>query len=110
MDGKQAINQLGKLEMQYNDIRRSLKGMRKDHKDYERLAGNQKKVKAEIDKVRAALGIQGMTLTQLIRYEKDLQRTRSNTTTRELLNTKGLLRRSGKQVQTSVSNEWKLVA
>lgn len=82
MDGKQAINQLGKLEMQYADIRRSLKGMKKDHKDYERLAGNQKKIQAEIDKTRAALGIQGMTLTQLIRYEKDLQRTRSNTTTR----------------------------
>ena len=82
LDGKQAINQLGKLEMEYADIRRSLKGMKKDHKDYERLAANQKKVQNEIRKTRAELGIQGMTLTQLIRYEKDLQRTRSNSTTR----------------------------
>jgi TP901 family phage tail tape measure protein len=82
LDGKQAINQLGKLEMEYADVSRSLKGLKRNHKDYARLAGDQRKIHAAITKTREKLGIQGMTLTQLIRYEKDLQRTRSNSTTR----------------------------
>lgn len=81
VDGKQAINKLGKLEMQYKEVSAAIKGMKKSHKDYDRLAGNQSKIQAEIKKTRDELGIQGMTLTQLVRHEQELKRTRSNTTT-----------------------------
>ena len=47
LDGKQTVNELGKLEMKYNDIRRSLKRMKKDHKDYARLASDQKKIREQ---------------------------------------------------------------
>lgn len=82
LDSNQAINKLGQLEMEYNDIRRSLKGLKKDHKDYANLVANEKKAKAALEAQRKELGLQGMTLTQLIRYERELRNERSRTTTK----------------------------
>ncbi len=82
LDGKQTVNQLGKLEMEYADVRRTLKGLKKDHKDYQDLKNREKGLQEAIKKTRTELGLQGMTLQQLIRHTRDLERTRSNSTTR----------------------------
>lgn len=82
VDTKQGINELGRLEMEYADVRRSLKGLTKDHKDYQALRAKEKALLTDMRKVRQEMGLQGMTLGQLIRHTKDLEHTRMNSTTK----------------------------
>lgn len=82
VDGKQAINQLGNLEMEAKGLQIDMKNAKKGTEEY--IAANKKlrEVEANIKKVRGELGLTGMTMTQLVRYQKDLQREMNNTTTR----------------------------
>lgn len=85
VDGKQAINQLGNLEMEAKGLQIDMKNAKKGTEEY--VAANKKlrEVEANIKKVRGELGLTGMTMTQLVRYQKDIQREINNTTTKGTL-------------------------
>lgn len=85
VDGKQAINQLGNLEMEAKGLQIDMKNAKKGTEEY--VAANKKlrEVEANIKKVRGELGLTGMTMTQLTRYQKDIQREINNTTTKGTL-------------------------
>lgn len=82
MDGKQAVSQLGKLEMHASELRQEIKGAKKGTDEY--IAANKKltAVKNQITGLRKEMGVTGMTLQQLTRYQRDLSREIANTTTR----------------------------
>ncbi|MCJ8334930.1 MAG: phage tail tape measure protein [Epibacterium sp.] len=82
MDGKQALNQLGKLEMELSELRQQTKGLRRDSEDYDKAMKKMRGVQKDIRARRKELGIEGMTMQQLIRYQRDLRREITNTTTR----------------------------
>jgi TP901 family phage tail tape measure protein len=81
VDGKQAINQLGNLEMEAKGLQIDMKNAKKGTEEY--VAANKKlrEVEANIKKVRGELGLTGMTMTQLTRYQRDLRKELTNTTT-----------------------------
>lgn len=81
IDGKQAINQLGKLEMEAKQLAIDLKDMKRGTKDYIATNKELKSVKANIEAVRKELGLAGMTMTQLTRYQRDLRKEMGNTAT-----------------------------
>jgi TP901 family phage tail tape measure protein len=74
VDGKQAINELGKLEMEAKELKIDMKGAKRNTDEY--VAANKKlnEVSNRIKQVREQLGLAGMTMGQLIRYQKDLTR------------------------------------
>jgi TP901 family phage tail tape measure protein len=81
IDGKQAINNLGKLEMEAKQLAVDLKNLKKGTKEYVEANKRLKEAKVEIEKVRQELGLTGMTMTQLVRYQRDLRKEISNTAT-----------------------------
>jgi len=82
VDGKQGINQLGKLEMKASELRQEIKRAKKGTDEY--VAANKKlrQVKSQIEQVRQQIGITGMTMQQLTRYQRELSNQIRNTTTR----------------------------
>lgn len=82
IDGKQAINTLGKLELEASEIRNEMKGLKKNTQEYINLSKRQKEVTAGIKKQRQQLGLNGMTMRQLVNHQKDLKRELETTTTR----------------------------
>lgn len=82
IDGKQGLNELGKLELQKNDNIRALKGMKKGTDEYVKASKQLKQTEKLIDAQREKLGLAGMTYQQLIRYQRDLRRQMNNTTTK----------------------------
>lgn len=73
VDGKQGINELGKLEMEAKDLRASLKGLKKDTEEYNQANAKLKVATAEMAKLREQMGLTGMTMRQLTSYQRDLQ-------------------------------------
>lgn len=82
MDGKQSLNELGKLEMELSELRQVTKALKKDSDKYNEAMKRMRGVRNDIKKRREELGMEGMTLQQLIRYQRELRREITNTTTR----------------------------
>lgn len=81
VDGKQGINELGKLEMQANEYRAAIKGMRRDTQQYVQYSQKLKDVKKRIADMRQEIGLSGMTMRQLRSHARDLKRQMDATTT-----------------------------
>lgn len=82
VDGKQAINQLGKLEMEAKELRIDMKNAKKGTQEYVDAHKKLKVVEANIKSLRKEIGLTGMTMTQLSRYQRELRREITNTTTK----------------------------
>ncbi|PRY90548.1 phage tail tape measure protein [Mongoliibacter ruber] len=82
VDGKQAINELGKLEMESKELVSDMKAAKKGTDDYINANKRLNEVKKRITDVRKELGLAGMTMGQLTRYQRDLRTELTNTTTR----------------------------
>ncbi len=82
IDGKQGINELGKMEMEASELRQELKGLKKGTDEYVKANNKLTQVKEKIGKLRDELGLAGMTMQQLRRYQKDLRREIEISTTR----------------------------
>lgn len=74
VNGKQGINELGKLEMSLNEAKFAMKGLKKGSDEYVAASQKYNTVKKRIDEMRQKLGLQGMTMQQLRRYQRDLTR------------------------------------
>lgn len=74
INGKQGINELGKLEMEANELRFAMKKMKKGSDEFVASSQKYNQVKQRISQVRDKLGIAGMTMQQLRRYQRDLSR------------------------------------
>ena len=81
IDGKQAVNELSKLEMEAKQLQIDLKNAKRGTDEY--IAANTKlaDVKNKITAVRKELGLTGMTMSQLVRHQRDLRNELNNTTT-----------------------------
>jgi TP901 family phage tail tape measure protein len=73
VDGKQGISELGKLEMEANDLRHTMQGLKKDSQEYAQTAERYKQVKAEMGDLRETIGLTGLTMKQLRAYARELQ-------------------------------------
>lgn len=82
VDGKQGINELGKLEMEANEYRQALKGMRRDTSNYINTTRKLNDVKKRIKDMREEIGLAGMTMRQLRSRARELQRQLDITTTK----------------------------
>lgn len=82
IDGKQGINELGNLERKFFDLRAEMKGMKRSSDDYIAAQKRLKTLEKDIDTHRQKLGMAGMTLGQLTRWQKQLYREIKNTTTK----------------------------
>jgi TP901 family phage tail tape measure protein len=83
VDGKQGISELGKLEMEANDLRHTMQGLKKDSQEYAQTAERYKQVKAEMGDLRESIGLTGMTMKQL-QTELDTTATRGTKRYEEL--------------------------
>lgn len=81
VDGKQPINELGKLEMEAKQLAVDLKDLKRNTKDYIETNKRLKESKAQIEALRKEIGLTGMTMTQLTRYQRDLKKEIGNTAT-----------------------------
>lgn len=81
VDGKQAINQLGKLEMEAKQLAIDLKTAKKGTQEYVDTNKKLKETEGQIKALRQQIGLTGMTMTQLSRYQRELRKEIQNTTT-----------------------------
>lgn len=82
IDGKQAINQLGQLEMEANELKRAMKDNKRGTEEYIKASKRMKEVKSQISEVRKEIGITGMTMGQLRKYQRELTNEMTYGTTR----------------------------
>lgn len=82
VDGKQAINELGKLEMESRELRIDMKNAKKGTEEYIKANKRLNEVTQRIGEVRKELGLTGMTMGQLSRYQRDLRKEITNTATK----------------------------
>jgi len=82
VDGKQAINELGKLEMEAKELAIDIKEAKKGTVDYVNASKKLKEAKAQIKGLRDEIGLSGMTLGQLVRHQRELKREITTTTTK----------------------------
>lgn len=82
IDGKQAINQLGQLEMEANELKRAMKENKRGTEEYIKASKRMKEVKSQISEVRKEIGITGMTMGQLRNYQRELTNEMTYGTTR----------------------------
>lgn len=80
IDGKKSISELGKLESSAVDLKAELKGLKKGTEEW--ISANKKldSVNADIKKMREEMGLAGMTVGQLTRYQRELNRELQNVT------------------------------
>lgn len=81
VDGKQAINQLGKLEMEAKQLAIDLKQAKRGTQEYIDTNKKLNQTTAQIKSMRKELGISGMTMSQLARYQRELNKEIQNTAT-----------------------------
>lgn len=74
VDGKQGINELGKLEMEAKDLRATLKDLKKGTEEYNQVNEKLKGTTAEMGRLREQMGLAGMSMRQLTSYQRDLQK------------------------------------
>lgn len=82
VDGKQGISELGKLEMEANDLRHTMQGLKKDSQEYTQAAEQYKQVKARMGELREEIGLAGLTMKQMRQYARELQTELDTTATR----------------------------
>jgi TP901 family phage tail tape measure protein len=82
VDGKQGISELGKLEMQARELKESMKGVKRSSDEYVLATKKLKGVNKDIAAQRKELGLTGMTLGQLTRYQRELNNEIRNTATK----------------------------
>jgi TP901 family phage tail tape measure protein len=82
VDGKQGISELGKLEMEANDLRHTMQGLKKDSQEYAAAAEQYKQVKARMGELREEIGLAGLTMKQMRQYARELQTELDTTATR----------------------------
>ncbi|AWW31818.1 phage tail tape measure protein [Echinicola strongylocentroti] len=81
VDGKQGINELGKLEMEAKELQIDMKNAKKGTDEYVRANKKLADVRKQIRGLREELGLSGMTLGQLTRYQRELRNEIRHTTT-----------------------------
>jgi TP901 family phage tail tape measure protein len=81
IDGNQAINQLGRLEMEARQLAIDMRNARRGTQEYVDASRRLRETEGHIRQIRQELGLAGMTMTQLSRYQRDLRREIQNTTT-----------------------------
>ncbi len=74
LNAKQALNELGLLEKALDDAVAKQKDFTKGSKEYKEAGDEVKKLKEEVKDMREAMSLTGMTLQQLEKYQKDLNR------------------------------------
>lgn len=82
VDGKQGINELGRLEIEAKDLRMEMKNLKRGTAEYTATNKKLREVKTQITALRKEMGLAGMTMQQLRRYQRDLSRELSNSTTK----------------------------
>ncbi|MGI4870453.1 MAG: phage tail tape measure protein [Janthinobacterium lividum] len=82
VDGKQGISELGKLEMEANDLRHTMQGLKKDSQEYTQAAAQYQQVKASMAELREQIGLAGLTMKQMRAYARELQTELDTTATR----------------------------
>lgn len=82
IDGKKGINELGKLEMEANDLKHSLKELKRGTVEYAAANDRLTAVKAKVKALRDEMGLAGMTMKQLRAYQRELSTEMNNATTR----------------------------
>jgi TP901 family phage tail tape measure protein len=80
LDGKQAISELGKLEMESGDLRKTIKGLKKDTEEYKQSASRLDTVQKRIADLRTEMGTAGMTMKQMKSYARELNGELENVT------------------------------
>lgn len=81
VQGKQAINELGALELKAANFRAQMDGAKRGTKEFVAASAGLIETKTRMDQLRSTLGLTGMTLSQLIRHQKELSSAIRNTTT-----------------------------
>jgi TP901 family phage tail tape measure protein len=74
IDGQAGINELGKLEMEAQQLRASMKGLKKDSQEYADASNALAGVKDRMAEVREEVGLAGLSMRQLRQYQQDLKR------------------------------------
>ena len=82
VDGKQGISELGKLELEANDLRHTMQGLKKDSQEYTQAAAQYQQVKAAMAGLREEIGLAGLTMKQLRAYARELQSELDSSATR----------------------------
>ena len=82
IDSTQAINALGKLQMEAKDLKQEIKGMTEGSKAFINANSKLDAVNADIAKLRTEMGLTGMTMRQLRSYSKELEIQLNNTAIR----------------------------
>lgn len=81
VDSNQAVSELGKLEMSVNELRHDMKGLKRGSDEYVASFKKLKGLEKDLDSHRKKLGVTGMTLGQLVRWQRQLSLAMDNTTT-----------------------------
>ncbi len=82
VDGKQGINELGRLEMAATEYRQELKRMKQGTVEYAATSKKLDEVTARLKRQRDVLGLSGMTMRQLRSHARDLRREMDTTAIR----------------------------
>lgn len=82
LNSRQAVNELGKLEMQAKEVKNELKGMKRGTDEFNKTSEKLKKAELRIKQLRKELGLSGMTLGQLTRMQRQLRGELINTATK----------------------------
>lgn len=72
VDGKKAVNELGKLEMEAYELRQEMKGLKKNTEEYAAAADKMKQISVKMKEQREQIGLTGMTMRQLRSYQREL--------------------------------------
>jgi FtsZ-binding cell division protein ZapB len=80
IDGKQAVNQIGALEMEVKDLNTALKSIKKGTQEYIDTNNKLTEVKKNLQDVRDTVGLTGMTIKQLREEQKRLNFEMNNIT------------------------------
>jgi hypothetical protein len=80
IDGKQAVNQIGALEMEVKDLNTALKSIKKGTQEYIDTNNKLTEVKKNLQDVRDTVGLTGMTIKQLREEKKRLNFEMNNIT------------------------------
>ena len=82
LNTRQAVSELGKLEMEANEVKNAMEGMKEGSDEYVKASKQLQTAKKRIKELREELGLSGMTLGQLVKMQKDLSREIKFTATR----------------------------
>jgi TP901 family phage tail tape measure protein len=108
LDGKQAINELGKLEAEANELKKTMKDAKTNSKEWLEAQKKLNELTPGIRAMREELGLSGMTMSQLKRHANDLKKQMDNTTTSGTQKNQEL-RQKLQQVNAEIAKQTQLV-